>query len=111
MRYAPNHRPNAYMKNMAPNKPPLAKEMRHWFFVACASASPRFASYRLATALCAFRAVVTRAAPMDSVAIAPAFSYAGFAWVKSVVARIRKYVARPRSGTPARITSESFHEK
>ena len=39
MRYAPNHRPNAYMKNMAPNKPPLAKE--RWsqcsgFFATCA---------------------------------------------------------------------------
>ena len=34
MRYAPNHRPKAYMKNMVPNKPPLAKLILHWFFVA-----------------------------------------------------------------------------
>ena len=29
MRYAPNHSPNAYMKNIDPNSPPEAKDMRH----------------------------------------------------------------------------------
>ena len=41
MRYAPNHRPAAYMMNMTPNRPPLANEMFHRFLVATRSASPR----------------------------------------------------------------------
>ena len=111
MRYAPNHSPNAYMKNIEPNSPPEANEILHWFRVACFSASPRCDSYRAAASACALSAATTRAAPTLSVATAPAFSYAGLACCNSVVALIKPQVASPSRGTPARITSESFQEK
>ena len=47
-RPGPNQRPKAYMKNMEPKRPPLAKLTRHWLAVECCSASPRCASYRAA---------------------------------------------------------------
>ena len=111
MRYAPNHRPKAYMKNIEPNRPPEANAIRHWFLVACFSASPRCDSYRDAASACALSAATTRAAPTLSVATAPAFSYAGLACCNSVVALIKPQVARPSKGTPARMTKESFQEK